>query len=201
MATMTAVDHVPTKRRFSVSESTHVKRRMSIALEKKTHFGPALTVGLMLSLKEPLRSVADLPLIQTLYLGLSAVFIDPSTVAIALSAHNTVYLLDYAVRHISLNEDDGGDEKSKDHDMLAERIVEGIRKYEHENFIKFLGAGLPTTLKQMSPRLCSKLWLDLDIVPIVMRPDDEHADDAASCFWDIKGVEEQADSMARKCIL
>ena len=25
----------------------------------------------------------------------------------------------------------------------------------------------------MSPTLCSRLWLDLDIVPIVMRPDDE----------------------------
>lgn len=51
MATMTAVDHVPTKRRFSVSESTHVKRRMSIALEKKTHFGPALTVGPLILLE------------------------------------------------------------------------------------------------------------------------------------------------------
>lgn len=138
-----------------------------------------------------------------MYLGLSAVFIDKETVAVAFSAHNTVYLLDYAVRHFSLSgeDDDGSQGEAEDQDILARRIVEGIKKYERDNFIKFLGVGLPTTLKQMSPRLCSKLWLELDIVPIVMRPDIDHNDDVTACFWDLKGVEEQADSMARKCIL
>lgn len=51
----------------------------------------------------------------------------------------------------------------------------------------------------MSPSLCSRLWLELDIIPIVMRPDDDL--NKRNNFWDVKRVDEQADSMARKCIL
>ena len=126
----------------------------------------------------------------------------------AYAAHNTVYLLDYAVRNISIHDEDEEDEHDKGEKSpqawdarIARRIVKGIEKYEHENFIKFLGVGLPTTLKQMSPSLCSRLWLDLDIIPIVMRPDGDQDMDNVGCFWAAKDVEEQADSMARKCIL
>jgi alpha,alpha-trehalose phosphorylase (configuration-retaining) len=57
---------------------------------------------------------------------------------------------------------------------------------------------MPTTLKYMAPSLCSRLWLELDIVPIVLRPDDDHKGEKT--FFDVKRVDEQADSMARKCI-
>jgi hypothetical protein len=139
---------------------------------------------------------------------LSAVFVDESTVAVAYAVHNTVYLLDYAVKHISLHDEeeeeaqDKGEKTPQAWDQrIARRIVKGIEKYEHENFIKFLGVGLPTTLKQMSPSLCPKLWLELDMVPIVLMPDGHDELDSVGSFWDAKGVEEQADSMARKCIL
>lgn len=33
-------------RRFSASQSTHDKRRMSVVVEEETHFGPALTVSM-----------------------------------------------------------------------------------------------------------------------------------------------------------
>jgi hypothetical protein len=139
---------------------------------------------------------------------LSAVFVDESTVAVAYAVHNTVYLLDYAVKNVSLHDEeeeeaqDKGEKTPQAWDQrIARRIVKGIEKYEHENFIKFLGVGLPTTLKQMSPSLCPKLWLELDMVPIVLMPDGHDELDSVGSFWDAKGVEEQADSMARKCIL
>ena len=83
-------------------------------------------------------------------------------------------------------------------DLIAEHIITEVQYYEQDNFVKFIGAGLPTTLKYMSPTLCSRLWLELDIVPVVLRPDEEQKEKS---FWDVKRVDEQADSMARKCIL
>ncbi|KAK0611420.1 glycosyltransferase family 4 protein [Immersiella caudata] len=159
-------------RKFSTGTSVHRKRQMSTLVEKEGHFGPALT---------------------TLYLGISAVFSDDHTAVVAVAVHDTTYLIDFSVKHIVLD-----DAMKMGADLIADYVIEEVQRYEHENFAKFIGAGLPTTLKYMSPTLCSRLWLELDIVPIVMRPDDEHKDKS---FWDIKRVDEQADSMARKCIM
>lgn len=128
-----------------------------------------------------------------MYLGISAVFSDDHTAVVALAIHDTVYLVDFSVKHIVLD-----DALKMGEDLIADYVITEVEKYEHENFSKFIGAGLPTTLKYMSPTLCSRLWLELDIVPIVMRPDDEHKE---KTFWDVKRVDEQADSMARKCIM
>lgn len=130
---------------------------------------------------------------NTLYIGIAAVFSDDHTAAVALAIHDTVYLLDFSVKYIALD-----DAMKMGHDLIAEHIISEVARYEHENFAKFIGAGLPTTVKYMSPSLCSRLWMDLDIVPIVIRPDDEHKEKS---FWDAKRVDEQADSMARKCIM
>ncbi|KAJ9149436.1 Glycosyltransferase family 4 protein [Pleurostoma richardsiae] len=159
-------------REFSRGTSMHRQRQMSTIVEKEGHFGAALT---------------------TLYLGISAVFSDDHTAVVALAIHDTVYLIDFSVKHIVLD-----DALRIGEDLIADYIISEVDKYEHENFAKFIGAGLPTTLKYMSPTLCSRLWLELDIVPIVMRPDDDHKQQS---FWDVKRVDEQADSMARKCIM
>lgn len=120
-------------------------------------------------------------------------FSDDHTAVVALAIHDTVYLVDFSVKSIVLD-----DALRMGADLIADYVISEVEKYEHENFAKFVGAGLPTTLKYMSPTLCSRLWLELDIVPIVMRPDDEHKEKS---FWDVKRVDEQADSMARKCIM
>ncbi len=159
-------------RRFSTGASVHRRRQMSTLAETEGAFGPALT---------------------TLFLGISAVFADDHTAVVALAIHDSVYLVDCSVKRLELDEKSGGSD-----DTIADHIIEEIEKYEHENFAKFIGTGLPTTLKYMSPSLCSRLWLELDIIPIVMRPDEEHKE---ASFWDVKRVDEQADSMARKCIL
>lgn len=63
---------------------------------------------------------------------------------------------------------------------------------------KFLGAGISEfTYTRISPELPSKIWSELDTVPMVFRPGLHYpvanADDAT--------VDEQADTMARKCIM
>ncbi|KAF5697502.1 Trehalose phosphorylase [Fusarium mundagurra] len=159
-------------RKFSRPISVHRKRQMSTIGEEEGQFGPALT---------------------TLYLGISGVFSDDQTAIISLAINDSIYLLDFSVKHIVLD-----DVLRMDQDLIADYILEEVEKYEHENFAKFIGAGLPTTLRYMSPSLCSRLWLDLDIVPIVLRPDGE---ERGNSFWDVKRVDEQADSMARKCVI
>ncbi|OLN81345.1 Trehalose phosphorylase [Colletotrichum chlorophyti] len=158
-------------RQFSLG-SAHRRRQMSTLHEQGNAFGPALT---------------------TLYCGISAVFANSHTAVVALAIHDTVYLIDFTVKHINLE-----DATQTGNDAIADYIITTLEDYEHANFSKFIGVGLPTTLKYMSQTLCSRLWLELDIVPVVLRPDDEHKEKS---FWDIKRVDEQADSMARKCIM
>lgn len=131
----------------------------------------------------------DLQYLQTLFLGASAVFVDEQTVAVSIVVHDAVYIVDFSVKHVSL----GGSG-----DPIADFVVSAAYKYEQDNLVKFIGAGLPPALRLISPTLCSRLWLELDIVPLVLRPDGEGKE---STFWDVRSVDEQADSMARKCIM
>lgn len=126
-------------------------------------------------------------------MGISAVFADDHTAVVALAIHDTTYLIDFSVKHIVLD-----DAFKIGEDVISDFVIASVKEYERENFAKFIGAGLPMTLKYMSPTICSRLWLETDIVPIVIRPDDEHKE---KTFWDAKRVDEQADSMARKCIM
>lgn len=89
---------------------------------------------------------------------------------------------------------------SNDKDALTEHIISELRRYSHENMSKFIGVGVPALLTKTSPSLCSRLWLDLDAVPITIQPEVEF-DGAGNESWDKKCVDEQADSMARKCIM
>ncbi len=88
-------------------------------------------------------------------------------------------------------------------DLVANHVIAELESYEHNNLSKFIGAGLPFELIKKSPKLCSRLWLELDIVPISILPESDgyEAESKDQNFWTAKCVDEQADSMARKCIM
>ncbi|KAH7169834.1 uncharacterized protein B0J16DRAFT_376711 [Fusarium flagelliforme] len=168
-------------RKFSTTTSVHRKRRLSSAAEKEGQFSPALT---------------------RLYLGISAAFSNDQTALIALAINDGVYLTDFSVKHLDLN-----DSQATGRDVIADYVLKEVEDYEHENFAKFIGAGLPATLRSVSKTLCSRLWLDLDIVPITVlagrEDEDEDEEDrkGEKNFWNVKRVDEQADSMVRKCVM
>lgn len=86
--------------------------------------------------------------------------------------------------------------------LIADHIIKELEEYEHKNLCKFIGAGLPYELMERSPTLYSRLWLELDIVPISFITQLERRETANDrIHWDAKCVDEQADSMARKCIM
>ena len=116
---------------------------------------------------------------------------------VAIAIHDGVYLVDFCVQPIDLST------KQTSQDGIADYVIEKIENFQKNNGCKFIGAGIPYDLMKKSPKLCSRLWLELDVVPISIAPQLEghQMDTKESTFWDSKLVDEQADSMARKCIM
>ncbi|KAI0876133.1 glycosyltransferase family 4 protein [Hypoxylon argillaceum] len=163
---MSSADH---KAAFFASCSSSTKHHWSPLVEKDSQFAPSLT---------------------PLFIGI-AYAASEEEIIVSMAFHDHTYLVDYTIEHLPLKR--GGPQKKN---LIAEFVIDAARQYEHENNVKFIGAAMPKRLVEMSPRLCSRLWLDLDVVPLVIsyRPEKDR-------FWIARNVDEQADSMARKCAL
>ncbi|KAL7808748.1 UDP-Glycosyltransferase/glycogen phosphorylase [Trichoderma aethiopicum] len=157
---------------FHVSASLRRKSQAEKVVQAEGCFGLALT---------------------PIFIGISAVLDGYRTYLVSLAIRDATYLIDFTIQTVTAPEGNNG------HDYLAEYIIKSIRGYEHRTFTKAVGAGLPSSLRTTSPSLCSRLWLELDIVPIVIQQPHEHTERIA--LWLSKRVDEQADSMARKCIM
>ncbi|KAH0497668.1 hypothetical protein TgHK011_004957 [Trichoderma gracile] len=112
-----------------------------------------------------------------IFVGISAVLSGYKTYLVSLAIRDATYLIDFTIQTVTAPEGSNGQ------DYLAEYIIKSIRG----------------SLKATSPSLCSRLWLELDIVPIAIQQPHEHTERIA--LWLSKRVDEQADSMARKCIM
>ena len=116
---------------------------------------------------------------------------------VAFAIHDGTYLLDFAVKHLTWDSEHSAPR------VIADFVVSELAKYEREHLSKFIGGGLPQILINLSPALCSRLWAELDIIPII--PDTHRARESdalqGQTYFDCKSVEEQADSLARKCIM
>jgi hypothetical protein len=111
--------------------------------------------------------------------------------------HDGTYSIDFAVHRICLS--DGAGTEGSPADYIADHIVSQLETYRKEHLCKILGAGVTSDLANLSPSLCSKLWLELDIVPFVLDP--KPLPTAARTSHRLNDVDEIADSMARKCLL
>lgn len=125
-------------------------------------------------------------------------FNDDDSSVVAVAIHDTTYLLDFSVKTVALNS-----ESDEDQDPIADYVLAELSAYEHANLCKFIGAGLPAELVTYAPQLCSRLWLEMDIVPITIKPEAEPLEIEAGdrSYWSAKVVDEQADSCARKCVM
>ena len=84
---------------------------------------------------------------------------------------------------------------------VTDHIIVTAREYQQDHSEKFIGLAMSTELAERCPSLCARLWLELDIIPIVLRKVEEKVSwgsyDEQLPF---KSLDEQAESMARKCI-
>ena len=105
---------------------------------------------------------------------------------------NATYLLDFLERHFEPGERASSAE-------ITGFIIEQLRQYGENQLEKFIGVAISSTLAEKCPMLCSRVWAELDIVPIVFR-ENKALDEPQNRRWEARSVDEQAESMARKCV-
>lgn len=85
-------------------------------------------------------------------------------------------------------------------DYFAEDIISKIKQYRDEHFYKFVGAGLTTKVVETCPQLPSRLWLELDIVPLVLEPSSGRHNTGNPDAPHYLLVDEEADAVVRKAL-
>ena len=129
-------------------------------------------------------------------------FSDSEAAVVAITIRDSVYSIDFSVSHLKLKDLPPGADVGA---HVAEYTVSELKRYEQEHLSKFLSAGFPESLLAKSPKLASRLWAELDVVPIALHVGQRYKLDPAlvqdQSHWDVKGLDEQADSMARKSVM
>ncbi|KAI0060790.1 glycosyltransferase family 4 protein [Artomyces pyxidatus] len=91
---------------------------------------------------------------------------------VAISIHDSVYNTDFNSTIIPYSPQ-ASEKQSED---IETHIIQALRKFGAEHLCKFLGAGVTLSLLGEAPNLCTRLWLELDIVPIVFNIKPYHTD-------------------------
>ncbi|KAF2811447.1 trehalose synthase (Ccg-9) [Mytilinidion resinicola] len=165
--------------------------------------------------------------LQTLFIGIAAIDGVGGTVDAGFASHDGTYSIDFAVVTLggkgAVSGTDSGAETpgrsgtdspsgvltpsglrtpllpEERAGVLADYFVEKIRQYQQDHLYKFVGAGLTKKVVQMSPNLPARLWWELDIVPLIFETGLEEPFPKAGRRG--IAVDEEADSMARKCLM
>ncbi|KAF2866527.1 trehalose synthase [Massariosphaeria phaeospora] len=151
--------------------------------------------------------------LQSLYIGIAVSEAkNGGGIDVGFSSHDGTYSIDFTVVTLQQSKIDangadtpsssGASETPTPDDLdkiLADFLIDKIKGYQEEHLYKFMGAGLTQKVVRLSPQLPSRLWLELDTVPLIFKPEAESRpyDSTHSPI----SVDEEADSMARKCLL
>ncbi|KAB8207047.1 hypothetical protein BDV34DRAFT_192703 [Aspergillus parasiticus] len=133
------------------------------------------------------------------YAGISELVTDGLDGKITLAIRNATQLVDFFVYSLVV---DGGHVPS----FATSDFISYLRSYGKNKKQKIIAVALPQTLVNKWPSLCSYLWKDLDAAPLVLeckdhiRQQNEPGELATFLGWERKELDEQADSMARKCL-
>ncbi|KAI0073416.1 trehalose synthase [Panus rudis PR-1116 ss-1] len=91
---------------------------------------------------------------------------------VAISIHDSVYNTDFASSTVKYDPNNPESQAS----IIEEHVLRALRTFANEHLCKFLGAGVTLSLLREAPNLCTRLWLELDIVPIVFNIKPFHTD-------------------------
>ncbi|OJD31654.1 glycosyltransferase family 4 protein [Diplodia corticola] len=155
--------------------------------------------------------------LNTLYLGLSARQDHHGLIEIGIASHDGTYSIDFAVWVLGDDKRDNGTSSSSDspsasrshtpalplaeedrEKVLSDFFLSKVLNYQKEHHYKFVGAGITKTLVSLSPQLPSRLWWELDIVPLVFEHGLENPNGGPA---EVVTIDEEADSMARKSLM
>ncbi|KAJ5130537.1 Glycosyl transferase family 1 [Penicillium bovifimosum] len=168
-----------THHKFERRCSTTQQRRLNLQFERNAWLGPPS---------------------DNIYAGVSVNFESPHSSTIAIAIRDVTYLLDFIEREFR------GEQACPEN--VANFIIAELKSYSDNHLEKFIGISMPQYVADECPRLCPRLWAELDIVPLVMSntslvdrisvAQTNEGDDLEPEQWDIKTIDEQAESMARK---
>jgi hypothetical protein len=88
---------------------------------------------------------------------------------------------------------------------MTEYIITRLRAYGEKHLEKVIGAAMGEQVAHRCSILCSRLWAELDIIPLVL-PQSTSLDrytsrvPRQSFAWDTRTIDEQAEAMSRKCV-
>lgn len=92
------------------------------------------------------------------------------------------------------------------HRVIVDFVLTKLRKFTEEHFDKFMGLAMPQRVAQKCPDLCSRLWTELDVIPLVLPEEQQQKhqlskrDLPMEVNWELRETGEQAESMSRKCV-
>ncbi|ODM19346.1 hypothetical protein SI65_05964 [Aspergillus cristatus] len=134
-----------------------------------------------------------------IYAGLS-VWTMNSMSTVSLAIRDTTYLLDFIQRDMSAGE------TGPSHVVIINYVLSRLRRFTDEHSDKFMGLAMPQRVAKLCPELCSRLWTELDVIPIVLPEDrrlieqQSQRDLPTGVNVDSREIGEQAESMGRKCV-
>lgn len=139
-----------------------------------------------------------------------------NSVDIAFVIHDGTYSMDFATTTIGGESSDSSDASAASSEAnsgtatpataeeraeyFAEDIISKIKLYRENHYFKFVGAGLTTETVKMCPQLPTRLWLELDIVPLVLPPATGRHNVGTKEEPKHLSVDEQADAVVRKAL-
>ncbi|KAF8582078.1 glycosyltransferase family 4 protein [Ramaria rubella] len=98
-----------------------------------------------------------------MWAGIAAQLKEGSNLEVAISIHDGTYNTDYAATTLNLEEGQLENNAGK----IEDHIIQALRTFSNEHVCKFVGAGVTLSLLNDVPNLCTRLWLEMDVVPIV----------------------------------
>jgi hypothetical protein len=134
------------------------------------------------------------------YAGISSLFTEGSSTRFAIVIRSSSELVNFF--ECTLPCQDRQEAATEVPILVLDKLIQ-YRNVFHE---KIAGIALPRELSQRCPSLATKLWEVLDAVPLVIeqqkhrRAKGDQGELATFLGWDEKQMDEQADSMVRKCI-
>ncbi|KAI5305937.1 hypothetical protein KEM56_002810 [Ascosphaera pollenicola] len=132
-------------------------------------------------------------LVTTIYGGIAIAEGENNDLIVSFGVRDATYFLDFSIHRYS---------SSDDVKSVTEALVALPMAYETNHSEKFLGITVPEALAKRCPQLCSRLWNELDTVPLVIKGHEG----VHNAYWDHKKgaasrtIDELADSMSRRCI-
>lgn len=128
-------------------------------------------------------------------------FDDDGLVTVALAIRDVTYLLDFVQQDIRPKKDEPPCAQ------IGDFVVSQLGQFSERHAEKFIGLAMPQRLADACPSLCSRLWAELDVLPLVLREESRRDGDDKFAFglpdskaWKIRSIDEQAESMGRKCV-